>query len=406
MLVEVTVDDTGRACRRARKKRSSRSSTRGDARIGDAGRRASAWRSAARSSRRTAADPGARTVRDGGARFSLHAAARHAAAPGRTRTCRRARDEPRRRHAVSCAIADRPPGRGRTADPPLRAHCARGRRLARLRGRDAASSGLIEAGTRKPDLVILDLGLPDGDGVDLIRDLRSWSTVPVIVLSARIDETDKIARARCRRRRLPDQAVRRRRTAGAGARAPAAAARRRARRRRRDVPLRRRRSRPGAPHRAASRARAVHLTPIEYRLLTLLVGQRRPGADAPPAAARGLGTVATSRATTTCASTWATCGRSSRTIPRSRATCSPRPASATASSREPDRSMATNTAIPRPQGHEALGVSRLADIDARRARRRLRRHRHQPALRAQGVLPRRSTASRVDARRTCSASSR
>jgi len=53
--------------------------------------------------------------------------------------------------------------------------------------------GLVEAGTRRPDLVILDLGLPDGDGVDYLRDLRAWSQVAVIVLSARIDEADKIA---------------------------------------------------------------------------------------------------------------------------------------------------------------------------------------------------------------------
>jgi len=53
--------------------------------------------------------------------------------------------------------------------------------------------GLVEAGTRKPDLVILDLGLPDRDGVDVVRDLRSWSAVPVLILSARVDETDKVA---------------------------------------------------------------------------------------------------------------------------------------------------------------------------------------------------------------------
>jgi two-component system KDP operon response regulator KdpE len=53
--------------------------------------------------------------------------------------------------------------------------------------------GLIEAGTRKPDLVILDLGLPDRDGVDVVRDLRSWSAVPILILSARVDETDKVA---------------------------------------------------------------------------------------------------------------------------------------------------------------------------------------------------------------------
>ncbi len=52
--------------------------------------------------------------------------------------------------------------------------------------------GLTEAATRKPDLVILDLGLPDFDGVDFIRELRTWSALPVIVLSARTDEGDKI----------------------------------------------------------------------------------------------------------------------------------------------------------------------------------------------------------------------
>jgi len=58
---------------------------------------------------------------------------------------------------------------------------------------ETAARGLTEAGTRKPNLVILDLGLPDRDGVEFIRDLRSWSSVPVIVLSARSEEQDKIA---------------------------------------------------------------------------------------------------------------------------------------------------------------------------------------------------------------------
>jgi len=52
--------------------------------------------------------------------------------------------------------------------------------------------GLIEAGTRKPNLIILDLGLPDGDGIDFIRDMREWSTIPIIVLSARVAESEKI----------------------------------------------------------------------------------------------------------------------------------------------------------------------------------------------------------------------
>jgi two-component system KDP operon response regulator KdpE len=52
--------------------------------------------------------------------------------------------------------------------------------------------GLIEAGTRKPDLVILDLGLPGGDGTDFIREVRAWSTMPIVVLSARVEEHDKV----------------------------------------------------------------------------------------------------------------------------------------------------------------------------------------------------------------------
>jgi two-component system KDP operon response regulator KdpE len=58
---------------------------------------------------------------------------------------------------------------------------------------DTAARGLAEVGTRKPDLLIVDLGLPDGDGLDVIRDVRAWSNVPIIVLSARTNETEKIA---------------------------------------------------------------------------------------------------------------------------------------------------------------------------------------------------------------------
>lgn len=58
---------------------------------------------------------------------------------------------------------------------------------------DTAKRGVLDAGTRKPDLLVVDLGLPDGDGLDVIRDVRGWSNVPIVVLSARSDETDKIA---------------------------------------------------------------------------------------------------------------------------------------------------------------------------------------------------------------------
>ncbi len=57
---------------------------------------------------------------------------------------------------------------------------------------DTLKRGLIDAGTRKPDLIVLDLGLPDGDGLDFIVDIRRWSAVPIIVLSARTGENNKI----------------------------------------------------------------------------------------------------------------------------------------------------------------------------------------------------------------------
>jgi two-component system KDP operon response regulator KdpE len=52
--------------------------------------------------------------------------------------------------------------------------------------------GLIETGTRKPDVVILDLGLPDMDGVEVIKALRQWTALPIIILSARSTEQHKI----------------------------------------------------------------------------------------------------------------------------------------------------------------------------------------------------------------------
>lgn len=52
--------------------------------------------------------------------------------------------------------------------------------------------GLIETGTRKPDVVILDLGLPDMDGVEVVKALRQWTALPIIILSARSTEQHKI----------------------------------------------------------------------------------------------------------------------------------------------------------------------------------------------------------------------
>jgi two-component system, OmpR family, KDP operon response regulator KdpE len=131
--------------------------------------------------------------------------------------------------------------------------------------------GLIEAGTRRPDLMVLDLGLPDGDGIDLIRDLRGWSTAPVIVLSARSAETHKIEALDAG---ADDYLVK---PFGAGELLARVRAQLRRHQQRSDdgntvirfgdieVDLARRT--------VARSGEAMHLTPIEYRLLTHLATQ-------------------------------------------------------------------------------------------------------------------------------------
>ena len=54
------------------------------------------------------------------------------------------------------------------------------------------SGALLDAVSYKPDVVILDLGLPDMDGVDIIRKIRGWSSMPIIVVSARSEDRDKV----------------------------------------------------------------------------------------------------------------------------------------------------------------------------------------------------------------------
>ena len=53
-------------------------------------------------------------------------------------------------------------------------------------------TALMEASTHRPDIILLDLGLPDIDGIEVIKRIRSWSNVPIIVISARSEDTDKI----------------------------------------------------------------------------------------------------------------------------------------------------------------------------------------------------------------------
>ena len=131
------------------------------------------------------------------------------------------------------------------------------------------ADGLLEAGTHKPDLIVLELWLPDGNGVDFIRDLRAWSDVAILVLSARSNEKDKIqaldvgaddyltkpfgvGELRARARAL----LRRQSRGGEGATPIIEFG---------DV-------RVDLSRRLVSRAgEALHLTPIEYRLLCVLL---------------------------------------------------------------------------------------------------------------------------------------
>ena len=134
---------------------------------------------------------------------------------------------------------------------------------------DTVRRGLVEAGTRHPELVILDLGLPDGSGLELLRDLRHWSKVHVIVLSARSHENDKIAALDAGAddfitkpfgagELLARVRAAQRRASQAGARGSSMS-------RFGEVEI-------DLAARIVSRAGAeVHLTPIEYRLLAVLV---------------------------------------------------------------------------------------------------------------------------------------
>ena len=57
---------------------------------------------------------------------------------------------------------------------------------------ETGRQAVLETASQKPDIILLDLGLPDLDGVEVIRKVRSWSNVPIIVISARNDDHDKI----------------------------------------------------------------------------------------------------------------------------------------------------------------------------------------------------------------------
>ncbi|MDX2263090.1 MAG: response regulator [Gemmatimonadales bacterium] len=80
-------------------------------------------------------------------------------------------------------------------EPPMRRflRAAFGTQQMVLIEAETAREGLAQVAGRRPDLVLLDLGLPDADGLDVVRRIREWSAVPIIVLSARGREHDKVA---------------------------------------------------------------------------------------------------------------------------------------------------------------------------------------------------------------------
>src|SRR5688572_30976125 len=137
---------------------------------------------------------------------------------------------------------------------------------------DTGKAGLSEAAARVPDVMILDLGLPDMEGIDVLREIRQWSSMPVLVLSARGQERHKVealdagaddyltkpfgASELCARLRV---ALRRSAGSAAGD-APFTVG---------DLKV------DLAARRVTVTDREVHLTPIEYRLLAALV--KHPG---------------------------------------------------------------------------------------------------------------------------------
>ena len=179
-----------------------------------------------------------------------------------------------------------------------------------------AREGLAQAAGRNPDVILLDLGLPDRDGLDVARELRGWSAVPIIVLSARGREQDKVAAldlgaddyltkpfgvdellARIRVA-LRHAARRPGRRPGAGVRGG------------------RRAGGPDPPRGPPRRARRCTSRPTEYKLLAVLIRHAGKGAHPRPAIEGSVGQPTPPSSRTTSGSTWPSSARSWRPIRR------------------------------------------------------------------------------------------
>ncbi|MBV6752310.1 response regulator [Pseudomonas chlororaphis] len=140
---------------------------------------------------------------------------------------------------------------------------------------DSSKRALIDAASRQPDLVIVDLGLPDGDGKDLISELRGWMNVPILVLSARDREDEKVAALDAgaddylvKPFGVPELLARIRAQLRRQVQSGTAAVSSKVRFGEVEVDL--------ATHEVRRGSEGVHLTPIEFRLLSALIrGQGR-----------------------------------------------------------------------------------------------------------------------------------
>ena len=196
---------------------------------------------------------------------------------------------------------------------------------------ETAQQALDALALRPPAAAILDLILPDGNGVDVCRSIREWSEMPVIVLSAVGDEAEKV---RALEAGADDYVTKPFGTEELIARLRAAL--RRAGRAEAGEPVLRAEGLELdlAAHRVRVNGDEVHLTPTEFELLRVLMQSRGRLLTHRALLVARCGGRPTRTTPRRCACTWPTCAARSRPIPRRRGWCAPIRASATASPTE------------------------------------------------------------------------